>query len=335
MKYKLFALCIMLLLLASFSDAKIVFTRKIPETGEKYDLYVVDDDGSHLRKITDTPVHEINAVWSPNGKYIAFEREIPSPKDGKQITNIFITNADGSSERRLTEHPSLDSYPIFLPDSNRLCFSRYEGGQEIRLYAVDLASGAIEIFIDEHVDRPDWSPNGRYIVYQVWNEIFKMPTTRPQKPKFLLPPPKPDPEIIGVNYVYRFNPKWSPDGRAILYTETAYNEQYVAVSSKVFIHDWVLSTQTALPIHKDWRIQRADWMGNENTLILSADEVGIKNGKHGTYNIYRYHIPSDTMTQLTYLTGRNHSPDWIEGALDVSPKKRKITAWGKIKKDTE
>ena len=335
MKYKLFALCITLSLLASFIDAKIVFTRKIPETGEKHDLYVMDDDGSHLEKITDTPEHEINAAWSPNGKYIAFEREIPSPEDGKQITDIFIVNADGSSERRLTEHPSLDSYPIFLPDSKRLSFSRYEGGQEIRLYAVDLASGAIEVFIDEHVDKPDWSPNGRHIVYQVWNEIFTMPTTGPQKPKLLLPLPKPDPEIIGVKHVYRSNPKWSPDGRAILYTQTAYNDQYIAVSSKVFIHDWVLSTQTALPIHKDWRIQRADWMGNENTLTLSADEVGIKNRKHGTYNIYRYHIPSDTMTQLTYLTGRNYSPDWVDGALDVSPKEQKITAWGKIKKGTE
>ncbi|MDE0326812.1 MAG: hypothetical protein OXN27_23035 [Candidatus Poribacteria bacterium] len=86
---------------------------------------------------------------------------------------------------------------------------------------------------------------------------------------------------------------------------------------------------------KDWRVQRLKYMADGKTIILGADETGIKNRRHGTYNIYRYHIPSDTMTQLTHLPGRNHSPDWVEGALDVSPKEKKPVAWGEVKRDSQ
>ena len=336
MKFKLFTACIPLLLLAPLVNAKIVFVNKIPEENQKHDIYVMDDDGSNLKKITNTPVHEINPAWSPDRRHIAFEREIPAA-DGKQITNIFIVNADGSNERQLTTHTGLDSYPIFYPDGKRVCFSRIQG-KEIRLYAVDLESGDIEILIDEDIDKPDWSPNGRHIVYELWNDILTVSTTGPRKPKLLLPPRKRELEIqrnIKIKFLERYHPKWSPDGRTILYCETAYNDQYIAVSSKVFMHDWVLGTQKALPIPKDWRVHRAVWMGDGKTILLSADEIGIKNGRHGTYNIYQYHIPSNTMTQLTHLSGRSYSPDWVEGALDVSPRKKKPTLWSEIKDRTK
>ncbi|RKU10357.1 hypothetical protein C6503_19800 [Candidatus Poribacteria bacterium] len=103
----------------------------------------------------------------------------------------------------------------------------------------------------------------------------------------------------------------------------------------MFLHDMRLNTQEKLPFHKDWRVQRVKWMADGKTLILGADEAGIKNRRHGTYNIYRYHVPSNTMTQLTHLPGRNYSPDWVEGPLDVSPKEKKITLWGEVKKRPE
>ena len=321
MKDKLLFSCVLLLLLSPLADTKIVFTGKNPETGKK-DIYVMNDNGSNLQKITNTPLSENGPTWSPDGKQIAFSRDVSPTRNG-QMQNIFLVNADGSHERRLTERRGIDFYPIFLPDGKRLSFSSTRG-KESPLYVIELATGNIDILINANVDEPDWAPNGRHIAYQQGGDIHTM-TSDGRNPKPLLPPPN----FQGP--FYRFNSKWAPDGRTLLYIETRYTPELLPVSNTVYLYEWHLGTKKPLPIHKDWRVQSADWMDDGKTLILAADEMGIKTQKHGNYNIYRYHIPSQRMTQLTHLPGANYSVDWVAGALDVSPREKKSTQWGRIK----
>ncbi|RKU08105.1 hypothetical protein C6503_23260 [Candidatus Poribacteria bacterium] len=122
MKNRITFICAMLFLLSPLAHAKIVFAGgRMPEAGKACDIYVMNDDGSNLRKITNTPEGEGNPKWSPDGKYIAFTRDRP-PHNGRQVVNIFMMDADGSNERRLTNHHALDNYPRFLPGGKQLCF---------------------------------------------------------------------------------------------------------------------------------------------------------------------------------------------------------------------
>jgi Tol biopolymer transport system component len=60
------------------------------------DVYTVDSDGSGLRRLTNKPEFDGDAVWSPDGRQLVFV----SNRDGSN--GVYIVNADGSGQRRLT-----------------------------------------------------------------------------------------------------------------------------------------------------------------------------------------------------------------------------------------
>ncbi len=308
------------MLLVPCVESKIVFSGKIPEEGIRLDIYVMDDDGSNLRKLTNTPPHESRPTWSPDGQSIAFSRQMEAPGEWPQRESIFLMDANGQHEQQLTDSQSNDFYPIFTPDGEHLTFSRVEGDTDF-LYSIHLASGDLAIYIDADVDTPDWSPDGRTIVYEHGGDIYTM-TTAGRNAKRLLPP--------RAARGRRYNPKWSPDGRSVLYIETLYTPELQASSNGVFIYHTASRQTNRVPIHKAWRVQSADWMGDKNTIVLAGDAFGIKN-KTQNYNIYRYHLPSRTMTQLTHLPGANYSVDWVRGPLEVSPKEKKALLWSELK----
>jgi len=74
------------------------------EAQEK-DVYVMRADGSHVRRLTDSPGLDEGPEFSPDGTKIAFS----SARDGQQ--EIYVMDADGSDPRRLTDNPARDESP--------------------------------------------------------------------------------------------------------------------------------------------------------------------------------------------------------------------------------
>ncbi len=74
------------------------------EAQEK-DIYVMRADGTHVRRLTDSPGLDEGPEFSPDGTKIAFS----SARDGQQET--YVMDADGSSPRRLTDNPARDESP--------------------------------------------------------------------------------------------------------------------------------------------------------------------------------------------------------------------------------
>jgi Tol biopolymer transport system component len=84
------------------------------------DLAVIDADGTHFRRLTRTAAIESMAVWSPDGKRIAFasDRQVKGKKAlqrGGRAFEIYTMWANGTHVRRITRNDVPDLYPTWQP----------------------------------------------------------------------------------------------------------------------------------------------------------------------------------------------------------------------------
>ena len=104
------------LLIPTLTHAKIVF-KSYRDVNRS--LYVMDDDGSNVQRLTGRVAWP---VWSPDGKQIAFDRDVTEdPKQGQKQA-IFIINSDGTGEYQLTNGDALEGKPSWSPDGRHIAF---------------------------------------------------------------------------------------------------------------------------------------------------------------------------------------------------------------------
>lgn len=86
--------------------AKIAFTSN---RDGNLEIYVMNVDGSGLKRVTDSSGIDEYPTWSPDGQWIAFH----SNRDGD--FEIYIARPDGSDVRQLTNNDADDTQPSWSP----------------------------------------------------------------------------------------------------------------------------------------------------------------------------------------------------------------------------
>jgi TolB protein len=174
---------------------KLVFVRA-------HDLYVMDADGSHVRRLT-RDRRSASPAWSPDGKTIAFVRG----------TGINVFRLGGGPARRITNPGGQDRSPAWSPDGRTIVFARFSEalehtiGDNYELWTVrpDGSRGTRLTlnFLDD--EEPAWSPDGRLIAFTRYGDVWTM--RRDGKgARRLTRGPANDRE-----------PAWSPDSRRIAF----------------------------------------------------------------------------------------------------------------------
>ena len=95
-----------------------------------WEIYVMNPDGSGLRRMTNNTFTDVHPAWSPDGSKLAFV----SNRDGNN--EIYVMSADGSVQR-VTNDPADDQGPVWLSDGLSLVFSSYRGGWDIYRIKID------------------------------------------------------------------------------------------------------------------------------------------------------------------------------------------------------
>ena len=328
---RLILLICLLVLFAAPSNAKIVFSAI---HNENSNIYIMDDDGQNMRQITDTPYYDRIPYWSPNGKRIAFVRNTRLPdQDGNQ--NVYIMHADGTGIQQVTD---IDMGMIdfsFSPDGKKIVFTRALSAH----YVIDIDTGELSLISRSHINQIDWSPDGKTIIYvngdhQFVEKHLWMMDTNGDNPRQWT---KPDPER-GPRYHYY--PRWSSDGKQILYCELELIPEEVKGNDGKVIKHWTIGhfryiihnieddARQILDIPDNWYCTSLSWMNEGRSVLFSAFEY--VNGRYTkpTYRIYKYDLSSNQFTQLAEGNGA----DWYEGPLSVSPIGKKSVRWSELKK---
>ena len=142
--------------------SQIVFASKASGNA---DIYVINSDGSALKKLTDDPLPDLSPVFSADGKEIFFVRDIY----GK--AKLFRMNADGSDARPLTGKEGYEMSPGISPDGRTLLFSgdRVDGkSKALDIFSVqlgDLSSEKILASRPSHDGMAVFSPDGRKVAF--------------------------------------------------------------------------------------------------------------------------------------------------------------------------
>ena len=195
---------------------RVAVTRAGPSSAQSnYDIWVRELDRGVMTRLTSDPARDQNAVWSPDGKWIAFS----SNREGG-VLQIYRKNASGAGqEERLTEGP-LNKFTLDWSHDGRhiLYAEETSGGVRGNLMALPLQGDRKPVVAVEGASLNSGaaiSPDGRWVAYgstfsgslEVYVQAF---------PAQGAPPGRTQISIAGGS-----GPKWRGDGKELYYRNRA------------------------------------------------------------------------------------------------------------------
>jgi len=142
--------------------SSIVFTYK-------GDLYKVTAAGGTATPLTLHDAHDYNAIWSPDGQYIAFA------SDRYGNFDVFVMPATGGEARRLTFHSAGEVPFSFSPDGKSILFGaarqdvaanrQFPTGSMPELYSVPVSGGRVKQVLTTPAEDARYSADGKRLYY--------------------------------------------------------------------------------------------------------------------------------------------------------------------------
>lgn len=205
------------------------------------DIYVVNFDGTGMKRLTDSPGYDAEGSYSSDGKQIVFT----SSRDGDP--DLYIMDADGSNVRQLANQPGYDGGPFFSPDNKWVIFrSDRQKEHMLQLFAISV-DGTKEVQLTDNLDQVNWCPffhsTGKYLIWS-GADYSKGPANAPFH-LFTMELDWSGDTVKGgkVTQITHSTaqdvlPVFSPDGKKLMWTSTRSTDG----TSQLWIADWLRST---------------------------------------------------------------------------------------------
>ena len=324
---------ILLLFGLSQSHAKIVFHSKRNED-TLYHVYVMEDNGSNVRRVTSPDFYDRAPHWFPDGKRILFERDWSQGNGAVFNTEFYIIDANGRNEHRFMANHPADLDFALSPDGKQIAFSSLRS-DVLEIYTYHLESGHLERLTDNRdtgarSHTMDWAPDGRKIAYDhesvEGDNIWIMNADGSGKRR--LSPP----EFDANTFLLRGAPRWSPSGTYIMYTEHRWKvdkDNWQRLFARVVVQTVRTGIRAVHNFPVEDTISPGCWMGNDQTVLLPIKKD--PDAPAANYEIYRYDLVSRRLTNVTNEKVHDLGPHWISGTLSVVPAGKLTILWGQLK----
>ena len=128
-----------------------------------FEVYVMNDDSTNVKRLTDHPKTDYAQNWSPDGKYILFYSDRSGDEeiwrmnnDGSNLVNL--TNAASSNERNAA----------YSPDGNTIVFTS-EKDDSKDLYLMDSNGSNVKRLTNNKIycESPVFTKDGKHIIFSL------------------------------------------------------------------------------------------------------------------------------------------------------------------------
>src|SRR5436190_8445551 len=169
-------------------------------------LWTVHAGGGTATKITPWDVEATQPVWSPDGRWIAFQNYSTDANYA-----IWVVKSDGSQLHPLTSGPFDDREPSWYPDSTKVIFSSDRSNdKQYKIWSVTLDGVLKQLTTGTGAESyPVVSPDGTRIAFvNNGDTIFTMPADKSAAPT----------QFGSGNY-----PQFTPNSQGLVYQNTSGN----------------------------------------------------------------------------------------------------------------
>ncbi len=263
-----------------FAETRIAFSS---DGDGDYEIYIMNADGTGLKKLTDDADDELFPSWSPDARKIAFE----SRKDGNP--DICVMNADGSEQTNLTNNSSRHHVPSWSPDGQRIVFYSYDDNDhEIQVMNSD--GSGLKQLTDNHANdmAPSWSPDGMRIAFCSERdgnfEIYDMDVDGG------------DQRRLTDNAARDMGPVWSPDGGKIAFDSNRDDNHEIYVMNPDGTEQRRLTDNAARDGNPCWS--------------PDGKEIAFVSDRDGNREIYVMNADGSEQTRLTDNPAGDSWPAW-------------------------
>ncbi len=125
------------------------------------EIYVMNRDGSGLRRLTHHQNADVTPTWSPSGTQLAFT----SDRSGQP--QIYIINADGTGMKRISDVSYADRPTWSPPPFNEIAYTGRSSAAGYDVFVYDFARGSSVRITDGmgSNESPAFAPNGRHLAF--------------------------------------------------------------------------------------------------------------------------------------------------------------------------
>lgn len=180
-------------------DGRVVYGRVHEGT---LNIYVADSSGANPRRLS-KGVWDGVPKWSPDGKWIAFSREVNG-------SDVYVVPVDSGPERAIASTKALDLPIGWLPDNSGVLYTRV--GDRDELWVAPLVGSPRRLVESRGSVGGTVSPNGRWLAYDVLldgKRTLRVRDLTTGADKALT--------TEGYESLTRETGNWSPDGTRVLY----------------------------------------------------------------------------------------------------------------------
>ena len=125
------------------------------------EIYVMNRDGSGVRRLTHHQNADVTPTWSPSGTQLAFT----SDRSGQP--QIYIINADGTGMKRISDVSYADRPTWSPPPFNEIAYTGRSSAAGYDVFVYDFSRGSSVRITDGmgSNESPAFSPNGRHLAF--------------------------------------------------------------------------------------------------------------------------------------------------------------------------